>query len=194
MTNNHATRKLNCASSILLVAGCIALLASAALAQQAAPAPTTTKPLTFHVATIKPTATTDFWRRYPHPTATPPPMSLSSNSSAKPTASSTRSSYPRPALDRPRQVRPRSQILRRLRPCPQNLTHAQRAAMLQPLLADRFHLSSIMRPKPSPSSTSSPPKAAQTCSPTPGAPADDMISSTCQYTRGPGYAQAPLSP
>jgi len=53
MTNNHAALKLNCVGRFLLVAAAsMALIAPAALAQP--PAPTTAKPLTYEIATVKP--------------------------------------------------------------------------------------------------------------------------------------------
>ncbi len=191
MTNNHATRKLNCASSILLVAGCIALLASAALAQQAAPAPTTTKPLTFDVATIKPTATTDFWRLLPTPdgyTATNVSLFKLIGEAYGIVDPKLISGGP-PWIDRDK-FDLEAKFDAASVPGAQNLTHAQRAAMLQPLLADRFHLKLHHETKALPVFNLVAAKGGPKMQPTPGAPADDMISSTCQYTRGPGYAQA----
>jgi uncharacterized protein (TIGR03435 family) len=190
MTNNHAIRKLNCASSILLVAGCIALLASAALAQQAAPAPTTTKPLTFEVATIKPTATTDFWRLLP----TPDGYTATNVSLFKLIGEAYGIVDPKLISGGPHWIdRDKFDLEAKFDaasvPGAQNLTHTQRAAMLQPLLADRFHLKLHHETKYLPVFNLVLAKGDPKLQPTPGAP-DDMISSTCQYTRGPGYAQA----
>jgi uncharacterized protein (TIGR03435 family) len=190
MTNNHAIRKLNCASSILLVAGCIALLASAALAQQAAPAPTTTKPLTFEVATIKPTATTDFWRLLP----TPDGYTATNVSLFKLIGEAYGIVDPKLISGGPHWIdRDKFDLEAKFDaasvPGAQNLTHTQRAAMLQPLLADRFHLKLHHETKYLPVFNLVLAKGDPKLQPTPGAP-DDMISSTCQYTRGPGSAQA----
>ena len=192
MTNNHAAFKLNCAGRLLLVAAVTTVFAiPPAFAQTAALVPTSTQPLTFEVATIKPTATTNFWRLLP----TPDGYTATNVSLFKLIGEAYGIVDPRlisggpPWIDRDK-FDLEAKFDAAYVPGAQNFTHAQRAAMLQPLLADRFQLKLHHETKALPVFNLVAAKGGPKMRPTPGAPADDMISSTCQYTRGPGYAQA----
>jgi uncharacterized protein (TIGR03435 family) len=201
VTNNHATFKLSCAGIILLVAAASTALAiPSAFAQSNAPPNTvpaqtvdqTSKPITFEVATIKPTATTDSWRL---PLPTPDGYTATNVSLLQLIGEAYGVVDPKLLSGGPPWIDKKKFDLEAKfdpseLPNAKDLTHAQRAAMLQPLLADRFHLKLHHETKDLPVFNLVTAKVGSKLQSAPGAPADDMISTTCEYSRGPGYAQA----
>jgi uncharacterized protein (TIGR03435 family) len=129
-------------NGLTLVAGCIALLASAALAQPpASPTPAAAQPLTFDVVTIKPHGQGAGWRLQP----TPDGYTAANVSLLKLVQEAYGIFDPKLITGGPSWIdKDKFDLEAKFDPSEipnaKDLTYRQRADMLRPLLADRFHL------------------------------------------------------